>query len=764
MRRSSPAISRLVLAASLAFAAAAPAHALTYVGRDHQLQVSPPRLAHAPVIDGRVDDAEWADAARLDGFQHSRPVEGVPDTLGTVCLVGYDQEHLYIAFRCRELPGKVEAPMVSRDDIWGGDWVGMSIDSYHDRQRSYFLCANPRGIQADGIDQEGRDSDTSPDFQYTSNGRVTADGFEVEFAVPFKSLRFAPSPRVTFGFNAIRDQRRTGAHLYWAPVTRDVAGYHRQLGDLLELEGVRPGRNLEFNPYVTGANAARREAGAIAWGDAERREGFGLKYGLTSALTLDATVTPDFSQVEADAGVLDVNERFALFFSEKRPFFLEGADIFTTPITLVHTRTIVDPLYGVKLTGKAGRTAIGVLNAQDRSAADGVPGLPDAANPYFDHDARFLVARARHDANDHLSVGALVTDRTHRDAWNRVASLDARWTFARAWTLTAQGAHEWSADPDFSGAFATLDSAAAVNAPDFVRDLRGRRSEGNATLLGLNYGSRRFSWNSEATDVSRDFRSEVGFVNHPGVIELSNRFSGHLDGRKGGWYQWLEPVLRSYQAIDHGEQGVTGRLTDFSVRPELVVHFERSTAIGAGVNRLSAWYAGRAFEPGFRQFLWAETGRWQTVRPGFFVSRGSDILYSEVAVGSSVSPEVWADLRFSDRFGGSFSMNATRIRRDSNDSRFAEAVVPRVRLNYQLTRELSVRWITEWRDRRRYDEHDALVARDRQLTEDLLLSYLLRPGTVFYLGYATRLTGDESGPLSAAGHSLFTKASWLFGM
>ncbi len=770
MRSPHPRSHALVLGSALAFALALVAHVAataaerTFVGREHQIQLAPPKLANAPRIDGRVDEAEWAEAARLDGFQHNRPVEGVPDTLGTVCFVGYDREHLYIAFRCRELPGKVEAPMVSRDDIWNGDWVGVSIDSYHDRQRSYFLCANPRGIQADGVDQEGRDSDTSPDFQYASEGRVTAEGFEVEFAVPFRSLRFAPGERVTFGFNAIRDQRRTGAHLYWAPITRNIAGYHRQMGDLLDLEGVRPGRNLEFNPYVTGASAAAREQGTIAWGDAERRQGFGLKYGVTSALTLDATVTPDFSQVEADAGVLDVNERFAIFFSEKRPFFLEGADIFNTPLALVYTRRIVDPLYGVKLTGKAGRTALGVLNAFDRSASESIHGLPDAANPYFDHDARFLVARARHDASDHLSLGALVTDRTHRDAYNRVAALDARWTFARAWTVSAQGAHEWSGDPDFSGAIAALDSASSVNLPGFVRDANGRPSEGNAASFAMSYGSRAFSWSTEATDVSRHFRSDAGFVNRPGVVEVSHRFSGHVDGRKGGWYQWLEPIVQSYQVVDHGEQGVTGRLTDFSVRPELVIHFERSTAIGGGFNRLSAWYAGHSFEPGFRQFLWAETGRWKTVRPGFFVSRGSDIVYAEAARASSLAPEVWADVRLSDRFGGSFSMTATRIRRTSNDSRFAEAVVPRVRLNYQLTRELSMRWISEWRDRRRYDAGDSLVERDRQLTEDLLLSYLLRPGTVFYFGYATRLTGDASGPLHVDDHSLFTKASWLFGM
>lgn len=756
-------IAGLCTLASYAALSFAPADAATFVGHEHQIRLEPPRLSQAPAIDGRVDDSEWANAARLDGFTHARPTEGVKDSLGTVCFVGYDHDNLYVAFRCRELPGLVQAPIVSRDGIWSGDWVGLSIDSYHDRQRSYFLCANPRGVQADGVDQEGVESDTSPDFQYTSKGRVTAEGFEVEFAIPFKSLRFAPADRVAFGFNAIRDQRRTGAHMYWAPVTRDIAGYHRQMGDLEGFEGIRPGRNLELNPYVTSSNVASRRGPSVRWDDAEHRQGFGIKYGITSALTADVTVTPDFSQVEADAGVLDVNERFAIFFAEKRPFFLEGADIFSTPLNLVYTRRIVDPLYGVKLTGKAGRTAIGLLNAADRSAGESMRGLPDRANPYFDRDAQFVVARARHDFNDRVSFGGLVTNRSHEDAYNRVGSLDGRVTFHRNWTLLAQTVHAWNGDPDLRGAIASLDSATAINVPGHLGALAGTRSEGFAHRANIAYSSRVFSWNTNFEDISSGFRTEAGFVNRPGTFEIFHWFQGHLDAKKkGGWYQWLDPRIGIQQLYDHGEQGVTGKMTDFSARPELVVHMPGSTAIAAGVNRLSSWYAGRRFDPQVRQFAWAETGRWQTLRPGFFVSNGSTVIYSEVAPGHSIAPEVWADLRLSERFDGSFSMTATRIRRDSNDSRYAEAVIPRVRLGYQFSREVSVRWITEWVDRRRYDENDQQVARDRALTEDLLVSYLLRPGTVVYLGYGARLTGDESGPLRAANHSLFMKASYLW--
>jgi hypothetical protein len=754
---------RFTLATILLLAAGTtPAFADAFTGSAGNIRLTPPHIAKAPVIDGRVEAAEWEGAAVLDGFTHGRPIEGVRDTLGTECLVAYDDQNLYIAFRCRERPGQVQAPMVSRDNIWSGDWVGVSIDSYHDRKRSYFLCANPRGVQADGVDQEGVDSDTSPDFQYETQGRVTPEGFEVEFAVPFKTLRFPPSPQVTFGFNAIRDQRRTGAHMYWAPVTRNIAGYHRQMGDLTGLEGVRPGRNLEVNPYVTSSGLAVRGPDAVQWKTAENRQGLGFKYGITSALTADVTITPDFSQVEADAGVLDVNERFAIYFPEKRPFFLEGADIFATPFNLVYTRRIVDPLYGVKLTGKAGRTAIGVLAADDRSAAQGPEGIPGSLDPYAGANAQFAIARVRRDVSDDLSVGGLFTNRGQRDVFNRVGAIDARWTVHGRWTLTGQSAHSWNADPDYRDPLAALDSSVAVNVPSYVSGMTGREYEGSAHHADLEYSSRPFSWSSSVEDITLDFRSDAGFVTRPGTLTFFNLARGHLDAKPGSWYQWLEPRFQVLQVYDHGEQGVTGKLTDFSARPELVLHLDGSTAIAGGINRLSTWYNGVSFEPRWRQFMWAETGRWRTLRPGFFVSRGSEVIYEETAPGTSVNPEVWGDVRLSERCDGSISVTGTRITRDSNGSRYAEAIIPRTRLSYQFTREISLRWINEWTDRRLYDTADQLASRERVLGEDLLLSYLLRPGTVIYLGYGARLTGGEDGPLRAENHSLFMKASYLW--
>lgn len=756
----------LVVAGTLAIAAAATPAAAdppgTFLGSARQLRLTPPRTRTAPAVDGRVDPAEWQAAAVLDSFTHGRPVEGVRDTLGTRCLVMYDTQHLYVAFVCGDRPGQVQAPVTGRDDIWSGDWVGVSIDSYHDQQKSYFLCANPRGIQADGVDQEGRDSDTAPDYQYTSQGRVTPEGFEVEFRIPFKSLRFPPADMVTFGFQAIRDVRRNGTHMYWAPVTRDIAGYHKQMGELRAFEGVRPGRNLEVNPYVTGSQAGAVAGNTLQWEDPVNRQGFGLKYGLTSAVTADVAVTPDFSQVEADAGVIDVNERFAIFFQEKRPFFLEGVDLFTMPMNLVYTRRIVDPLYGAKVTGKVGaRTGVALLHAADRSPGRSIPGLPDAVNPYLDEWAYSTIARVRQDVLGNSHLGALVTDRRQHDASNRVASLDGRFTFAKHWTTSFLASHSWTRDRDFRGAIARLDSAQRANADPRLASLTGASRDGFAWTGAVARNTRRLDSEFYVTNLSRDFDPQTGFVSRPDVATFEQWNAAHWYPRKSR-VQAVHLRLGTYQTFDHGGSRHFGQMVDGQFRPEIEVQFPNNTWVGGGFNRLFTRFEGRRYDPRVRVFFFTGSERFRTVRGGVWTSYGSDVVFAESVPGKSWNYELWSDLRLTDQLAASLNFDGVRIwRNEPSTSRFADVVIPRVRVTYQFNREMALRAITQLVDERRYDTASSQVERSRDLSLDLLASYQLRPGTVFYLGYGSSLESQGAYPLRVAHGNLFAKASWL---
>src|SRR6266850_4952700 len=187
-----------------------------YFGSAHHLRVVPPRVSMAPNIDGLLNDVVWAQAAVLDSFTQGRPIEAVPDSLGTRCYVMYDERNLYIGFRCPDDPHGVQSPVTPRDESWRGDFACVNIDAYHDHQRSQFFCVNPQGVQMDGMDAEGVDSDLAPDFLYTSRARRVQHGWEVEMAIPFTSLRFSPRDSVTFGFNASRQIKRENSEVFWA--------------------------------------------------------------------------------------------------------------------------------------------------------------------------------------------------------------------------------------------------------------------------------------------------------------------------------------------------------------------------------------------------------------------------------------------------------------------------------------------------------------------------------------------------------------------
>lgn len=729
-----------------------------FVGSAGHTRLSPPRVARGPVVDGRLDDEVWAMAAVLDSFTHHRPVEGLRDTLGTLCMVLYDDRHLYVAFRALDNPRAVEAPVVPRDRIWQGDWVGVSIDSYNDQQRSFFLCANPLGIQMDGVDQEGRDSDMAPDFQFTSRGRVTEHGYEVEMAIPFRSLRFAPGENVTFGFQAIREVRRLGAHLYWAPVTRNVNSYHAQIGRLEGLAGIRPGRNVQVNPTHTTTTLGARGADGMAFDDPRGRFGLGVKVGLTSNLIADVAMTPDFSQVEADAGVVDINERFALFFPEKRPFFLEGSDLFTSPVNLVYTRRIVDPLYGAKLTGKVGRTAVGVLNAADRSAGAGIPGLPNAANPYLDRDALYTIARVKRDVFRNSYVGLLAGDRTFDDQYNRGLGVDGRLNWAGKYSFTFQGAHSWARDRDFRATVAGLSPAQQADLPGEVLDATGRRSEGNTFYGELSRDTRALNAGLNLFGYSPEFSADMGFIRRTNLLGVAAWVRPHVWSKGDRW--WNAFHFPMYVERDFTWNGETPTDEVISLVQEVV--FPRNSWAGMEHVRRFVRHNGVNFENLHRHAVWAGSERFRTVQGGGLYVWGDQVVFAETVAGRDQRWELWSNVRFGPRFDGGLSVNGSTVWRAANGTKFARVVIPRVRLSYQFSRELSLRVIAELRERHTWDAAGALASRTQSLTPDVLLSYFVRPGTVVYLGYGAVLNGAATHDLRPDHSSVFTKVSYLW--
>ena len=421
------------------------------------------RFDTAPVIDGKLDDEVWKTAAVFRDFYQVQPGDNLIPENKTVVMLGYDPHFLYIAFHCFDDPSKVRANIAKRDNIFDDDYVGILFDTFNDQRRAFEFDFNPLGVQADGIWTEGRGEDFSLDLVFESKGMVTTDGYTVEVAIPFKSLRYVAGGDKLWGVHFWRRTKRLNNSLdMWIPLDRDKSSWLAQAGHLAGLDGLATERTLELIPSITVSQTARRvrtygvfpnTPAALTDGGRLVNEPVGMdvgltgKYTLTPTVTLDFTVNPDFAQVESDQLVVTANQRFPIFFPEKRPFFLEGIDIFNTQISAVHTRAIIDPDFAAKLTGKTGRNSFGLLLASDNGpgnfSADErtviLSSVEDTRNRYLDKNANIGILRLKRDVGKSDSfVGLLSTYYRFVDRYNVLGGFDGRFRLNKQSTFSWQ--------------------------------------------------------------------------------------------------------------------------------------------------------------------------------------------------------------------------------------------------------------------------------------------------------------------------------------
>ncbi|MGD8726746.1 MAG: DUF5916 domain-containing protein, partial [Gemmatimonadales bacterium] len=493
----------------------------TYHGRSGELAVTVPRIESEAVIDGMFDEEPWRRAALLTGFSQYMPVDGIPARDSTEVFVWYAPNGIYFGFRAYEPHARVNATLADRDKIDTDDYIQVLLDTYNDRRRAFVFGVNPLGVQADGIRSEGsmgsaggrsrsgrfENVDMNPDFIFDSKGHVTDFGYQVELFIPFKSIRYQTTDSQTWAINVIRRIQHSGYEDTWVPARRANASFLAQSGTLNGLTGLRRGLVLDLNPFgltrVEGSEGTEND-----WTyDATPEIGANARWGVTANLTLNAAINPDFSQVEADVGVVTVNERFAVFYPETRPFFLEGIEQFDTPNQLIYTRRIVEPLGGVKLTGKTGPLNVAFLSAiDDKPYSASGNDLP-----------LFSLLRLRHDVGENSTIGISYTDRSSGGDYNRVAAADAHLVFADLYFFEAQ----------FGGAF-THQSGTSTFGPIWE--------------LGVDRTGRHWGFHYAVKGVDRDFTTESGFVPRTGVVEprIINRLTTY--GKPGDF-------LESYTAF-----------------------------------------------------------------------------------------------------------------------------------------------------------------------------------------------------------------------
>src|SRR5499426_3059223 len=476
--------------------------------------IKPTLFAKPPVIDGKIDDDVWKTAVVLKDFYQIQPGDNLIPENRTEVRLGYDAHFLYIAFHCFDDPTKVRANVPKRDRIWDDDYVGILFDTFNDQRRAYEFDFNPLGIQADGIWTEGQGEDFSLDLVMESKGMVTSDGYTIEIAIPFKSLRYVAGKDKLWGVHFWRRTKRLNNSLdMWIPMDRDKSSWLAQAGHITGLEGISTERTLELIPSLTLSQTSRRVRTygvlpntPLAIGDPGRMvnepvdldPGLTGKYTLTPTVTLDFAINPDFAQVESDQLVVRANQRFPIFFEEKRPFFLEGIDIFQTQIAAVHTRAIVDPDYAVKLTGKVNRNTFGLLVASDNAPGNYSPEDRLTADPrLIGKNANVGVLRLKRDIGTKDSfIGFLGTYRKFVDTYNELGGFDSRLRINKQTTFSAQALVSHSRNFFFY--------------PDIGRRL-DRAENGFIYATDYNMNGRHFGYEYSAVGRTRYYRSDVGF-------------------------------------------------------------------------------------------------------------------------------------------------------------------------------------------------------------------------------------------------------------
>ena len=434
------------LCLSLTGAVAAPdaAGPVAYSGREGRLQVAIPRLADEVRIDGVLDDAPWQQAARLTDFSAYAPVDGAPSTEPTEVLVFYSATAIHFSVRAQAAPGTVRATLANRDRLDTEDQVRFFLSTFNDGRQALYFAVNPLGVQADGVLVEGtatrgggfeglatgrEEPDLAPDFVFDSKGRLTESGYEVEVRIPFKTLRFPSAERQSWGLHVTRMLQWNAHEDSWAPAKRAAASFLAQGGTLDGLAELKRGLVLDLNPELTGTTVGASDDRGWTYDTDKPSLGGNVRWGVTSNLTLNGTVNPDFSQIEADASQFTFDPRSAIFYPEKRPFFLDGLEQFTTPNRLIYTRRIVDPIGATKLSGKIGGTSLALL-----SAVDGALQSRTGSHPYYN------LMRVQRDLFGQSRAALVVTDKRDGSAFNTVMAADTRIAWGDIWNVQAQAA------------------------------------------------------------------------------------------------------------------------------------------------------------------------------------------------------------------------------------------------------------------------------------------------------------------------------------
>jgi hypothetical protein len=701
-----------------------------------------PRIEGRIMVDGRLDEPAWRQALVLDLPFETDPGENIPAPVKTTVRVFYDRGNIYFALECFDPdPSQIRSRFAERDQIDADDLININLDTFNDERRNYFLGCNPLGVQRDGLETVG--GDISWDAIWDSAGRIHERGYTVEIAIPFSSLQFqrTAGPQV-WGLDISRWYPRSQRHrLGLVPIDRNNNSYQNQFMKIRGFAGIKPGKNIEVVPTLTGINTDAREdlpAGDFANVTRKFDPGVTVKWGATANLTFSGTVNPDFSQVEADSRQLDVNQPFALFYQEKRPFFTEGADFFSSPYQVIYTRTLRDPVWGLKLSGKEGANTVGAYYVRDDLTNLIFPGSQGSGSTSLDQRSSALVLRCKRDLGNKYTVGALFTGRSGDGYFNRVYGFDGLARFTNRDKVSFQFLGSSTRYPD--------DVAARFAQPGDVFNDRALHLEYDHQARNLNF------WVAYE-DVGDLFRADLGFMPQVDYRDLSGAVAYAWMRNQGWWSQMQVGTSFSYSEDQESRFLYRRNSLNFFFRGAMQTFF---TLFG---NHVLESYQDKTFD---QWSLQANLQMQPAANLQLYLGAnvGDRIDYENVRPGRRLRVNPDLTLNVGRRLA--FNLDHIYERMVVEGRELYTANISQGQAIYHLNARTFLRAIVQ------YVAYDYNVANYtftidpeyKHFFSQFLFSYKLNPRTVLFLGYSDNALGTQDYRLTRSDRTIFMKVSY----
>ena len=692
---------------------------------------------NSPVIDGRLEEAIWRTVDPIREFRTYKPDFGGEPADKTEVFIVCDRSSLYVAFRCLDSePAKIKASISKRDGIVADDWICVALDTLNDQQNGYVFLVNPYGVQMDGI----IDSEGNPDWNFDAvwkcQGKINGEGYIVEMAIPFKSLRFPQKQNIVSGAGFFRNIPRRSELSSFPGINPQNASLINQF-QKIDLGTIKFERIVELIPAITVGQVESHQLGILTTDPVKTGISLTGKVGITSLLTLDGTVNPDFSQVEADAGQIDVNLRYAVFYPEKRPFFLEGLENFdfgarmdANPLeAVVNTRTIGDPVFGLKLNGKlTGRDVCAVILAMDENP--GSSSSTEADTDISTGNAFFSIFRGKHLLKNDGFIGAFYTGRVLNGGYNRVLGIDGRIRLNKTSLLEYDFFRSLSRDHN------QLD-----------------KTQGNAFSLRYYHNTRTWTIETGYIDVASDFRTDVGRLTRSGIcmIPLLIQYSFFPKSRV---FQKIQPYYYATYSIDRS-CNLFETYNLFSVNVEM----PRMTQLlfeGVMANEV---FAGRRFNCNLLGFHFQSQFS-KRASLSIIIHRGNGILYDleDPSAGRTCTISLFLQLQPWEKLDTKLDASHSDFYRSPDSMKMYDYTILRNQTVYHINKHIYFRGIFEY---------NFFLKR---FNADFLASFTYIPGTVLYLGYGSvydkiRWNGtayEQSDRFITSKRGFFIKASYLW--